>query len=73
MYNKREVSKLLKHIIVYNMIGIVVFSGTFIANNYVNIMLSGRRIDFRFMGAIFLVAMMAYTIPALLKLLRKDN
>lgn len=70
MNNKSEKLKLLKHIVIYNTIGIVVFSVTFLTNNYVNIMLFDNKIDLRYAGVIFLVSMIAYTLPSLSKINR---
>lgn len=70
MNNKSEKLKLLKHIVIYITIGIVVFSVTFLTNNYVNIMLFDNKIDLRYAGVIFLVSMIAYTLPSLSKINR---
>jgi|GEM_PF-4673007 len=70
MEKRSERIKPLRHLILYNTIGIIVFSITFVSNNYIDIILLENRIDLRYGGVIFLVSMMAYTLPSLLKLHR---
>ncbi len=68
-----EKSKLIKHVIFYNMIGIIVCAISFIANNYLNIVLFEINTDLRFFGVIFLASMIGYTLPLLSKLLRTSK
>ncbi len=55
----------LKHVVFYNTIGIIVFSCAFLANKYLDFSIYETQIDLRYFGVVFLVSMMAYTIPTL--------
>jgi len=66
-------SEALKKVLIYPTIGIIVFSFTFIANKYMDIILFGNRIDIRHAGIIFLVTIIAYSVPSLRKLNKLDG